>query len=97
MTNTNKPECNVIGWLDPSFAHKVVQFCAAHDAAYHQATENAKAGLPRGSRIAADLAWIKGAATVSRLKAYFYGAFLLAGSWWLWYDCDRKLEKLLGA
>ena len=88
---TNKPECNVIGWLDPKFAAKVSPFCKAHDDAYHAATVRAKAGQPRGSRLAADLAWIKGASTVSRPKAYFYGAFLLAGGWWLWYDLDKRI------
>lgn len=88
---TNHPECNVIGRLDPKFAAAVAHACAAHDDAYHEATARVKAGLPRGDRLPHEFAWIKAAAKVSRPKAYFYGAFLLAFGWVLWWDLDRKI------
>lgn len=87
-------ECNVLNWLDPKFSRAVAKFCDAHDAEYHEATERAKRGEPRGLWVPADWRWIKGAWTVSHPKAAFYGAFLLIGGWYLWYDVDRQVEKL---
>ena len=85
-------ECNVLRWLDRKFSAAVAFACDKHDTAYHEATARVKRGEPRGSRFPADLKWIADASTVSRPKAHFYGAFLLLGGWYLWYDVDRKLD-----
>lgn len=83
--NTKKPECNVIGWLDPSFAAAVFAACVEHDEDY---------STRRRGRIAADLQWMASAADVCPWRSLVYGFFLLIGSWLLYYDIDKMPKRV---
>lgn len=81
---TDANDCNVLRWLAPRFAARVAEACREHDADYH---------TRRRPRIAADLRWMAAAADVSVAAALFFGVFLFIGSWWLYYDCDKAVER----
>lgn len=90
---TAKNDCTVLDKLAPRYAALVAPACTEHDAAYKEATRRVKAGQQRGSRIPVDLQWASSAATLSGRPwlTLLFLAFLLLGSWWLWYDVDKRL------
>lgn len=79
----NKNDCSILRDIFPKFADQVEHLCLEHDDTYKHR---------RGSRIAADLKWIKGAAKFSWWKASIVAPFLILGGWFLWYDCDNYFK-----
>ena len=79
-----RSDCSVIRYISRSYASLAEPACDNHDKRYHNR---------EGSRIAVDLAWIGEAALLTQrpFLTLFFGFFLLAGGWFLWYDLDKKL------
>lgn len=80
-----KSDCSILRWLAPTFAAKVEESCDNHDKRYKRR---------EGSRLVADLQWVAEAASMSGQPglAMFFGAFVMLGGWWLWYDFDEKVR-----
>lgn len=79
----NKNDCTILRDIFPEFANQVEHLCLEHDETYK---------YRRGSRIAADLKWVKEAAKFCWWKAYLVAPFLILGGWVLWYDFDNYFK-----
>lgn len=89
-------ECNVIRWLLPSLARRVGRFCYQHDQAYKNAS---KTGIYRvRDWLKADALWVaRSAASLCSdlrfdlaLVALIFGLFMPLGSWYLYFDLDKR-------
>lgn len=98
-------DCTALNRIDPAFAAAGAPACAKHDYRYRQATLNVLLGRPRGSRIAADIELYEGWLGLNPhpagwrfvwwdIRTVIYTGFVLMLGWVLWYDLDRKVEKL---
>lgn len=80
----SRSDCSFLRRFAPAYADAAEDACDAHDKRYHNR---------EGSRLAADLAWIGQAAALTQRPwlTLFFGAWLIAFGWWLWYDLDTRL------
>ena len=83
--STERPykDCTLLEWIDKGFAKKIAPACQRHDEDYH---------FYRGW-LSSDWRFIKAMWAVSKWRAVLYGTLLPIGSWFLYYDIDKKLGR----
>lgn len=77
-------DCTLLEWFDKGFAAKIEPACKQHDEDYH---------FYRGL-LASDWRFIKAMWRACWWRCIVYTPFLLLGGWFLYYDFDKKIERL---
>ena len=82
MSERPYKDCTLLEWIDKGFAKKIAPACQEHDNEYRRRS------VPW---LVSDWRFIKAMWAVSRWRAVVYGSLLPLGSWFLYYDIDKKL------
>lgn len=82
MSERPYKDCTLLEWIDKGFAKKIAPACQEHDNEYRHRS------VPW---LVSDWRFIKAMWAVSKWRAVVYGSLLPLGSWFLYYDVDKKL------
>ncbi len=90
-----KNNCSILRWLWPALATLVEDLCDTHDTLYrYRVATRAEADADFAVGVDERLRRVWGWSTRAVVVSLIIYLALRAGGWWLWYDFDKKLERL---